>query len=207
MRRFHGRIRGCCPPGLKQALHLAAKASSQLNTRVQLNSTEQEWNLSCNLFVLLKRKTAGEARSLVCVDRGNGYEAWRILIGRFEPQAGTRRMKEVADLMALQNKRCKTASDTSLILLETDRRQRLIAEIGGNPPGDEMLANVLWMPMGPGTRSHASGKPDASSDVEFKLMKEAVMRHTTLVGATSGEGAGMPVAMDVSSIASVTDTA
>ena len=57
-------------PGLKQVLHLAAKASSQLDTRVQLNSTEQEWNHSCNLFVLLKRKTAGEARSLVmCVDR------------------------------------------------------------------------------------------------------------------------------------------
>ena len=33
------------------------------------------------------------------------------------------------------------------------------------------------------------------------------MRHTALVGATSGGGAGRPVAMDVSSIASVTDTA
>ena len=38
-------------------------------------------------------------------------------------------------------------------------------------------------------------------------MKEAVMRHTTLVGATSGGGAGKPTAMDVSSIASVTDMA
>ena len=92
-------------PGLKQALHLAAKASSQLDARIQLNTTEQEWNLSCNLFVLLKRKTAGEARSLAtCVDRENGDETWRILIGRFEPQVGIRRMKEVADLMALQNK-------------------------------------------------------------------------------------------------------
>ena len=63
-------------------------------------------------------------------------------------------MKEVADLMALQNKRCKTASETFLILLDIDRRQRLIAEIGGNPPGDEMLVNVLWMAMDPGTRSH-----------------------------------------------------
>lgn len=47
-------------PGLKQVLHLAAKANAQLDTRVQLNSTEQEWNLSPSLFVLLKRKTAGE---------------------------------------------------------------------------------------------------------------------------------------------------
>ena len=124
-------------PGLKQVLHTVVKASSQLDTRIQLNNTEQEWNLSCNFFVLLKRKTAGEACSLVmCVDRGNGYDAWRILIGRFEPQAGIRRMKEVEELMALQNKRCKTASETSLILMEIERRQRLIAEIGGNPPGD-----------------------------------------------------------------------
>ena len=50
-------------PGLKHVLHLAAKANSQLDARVQLNSTEQEWNLSCSLFVLLNEKTAGEARS------------------------------------------------------------------------------------------------------------------------------------------------
>ena len=88
------------------------------------------------------------------------------------------------------------------------RGRGLIAEIGGNPPGDEMLVNVLWMAMGPGTRGHVSGKLDARSDVEFKHMKEAVMRHATLVGATSGGGgASRPTAMDVSSIASVTDTA
>ena len=76
-------------------------------------------------------------------------------------------MKEVADLMALHNKRCKTASETSLILLEIDRRQRLITEIGGNPLGDEMLVNVFCMAMYPDTRRHVSGKLDASSDVEF----------------------------------------
>ena len=90
----------------------------------------------------------------MCVSRDNGYEALRILVGRFEPQAGIKRMKEVAGLMALQNKRCKNASETSLILLEIDRRQRLIAEIGGVPPGDEMLVDALWMAMEPGTRSH-----------------------------------------------------
>ena len=70
-----------------------------------------------------------------------------------------------------------------------------------------MLVNVPWMAMDPGTRSHVSRKLDASSDVEFKTMKEAVMRHTTLVGATSGGGAISTVAMGIGSIASVTDTA
>ena len=45
--------------GQKQALHLAAKAGSQVTDRIQLSLTEAEWNLSANLFVLLKRKTAG----------------------------------------------------------------------------------------------------------------------------------------------------
>ena len=140
----------------------------------------------------------------MCVDRGNGYEASRILVGSFEPQAGIRRMKEVAELMALQNKRCKNASETSLILLEIDR-QRLIAEIGGQPPSDGTIANVLWMAMGPGTRSHIPAKLGATSAVEFKDMKEAIMKRTTLVGATSGGGFSRPTAMGVSSIASVTD--
>ena len=66
----------------------------------------------------------------MCVERQNAYEAWRLLIGIFEPQAGIRRMKEVAELMALQNKRCKNVSGTSMVLLELDRRYRLISEIG-----------------------------------------------------------------------------
>ena len=106
--------------GRKQALHFAAKTGSQVTDRIKLSLTEEGWNLSAKLFLLFKkRRTAGEARSLVmCVDHENGYEAWRILVGRFEPQAGIRRIKEAAELMALQNKRCKNASETSLILLE-----------------------------------------------------------------------------------------
>ena len=56
-----------------------------------------------------------------------------------------------------------------------------IAEIGGTPVADEMLVNVLWMAMDPGTRSHVSSKIDANADVDFQVMTEAVMRHTTLV--------------------------
>lgn len=76
------------------------------------------------------------------------------MVGRFEPQAGIRRMKEIADLMAPQHKRCKNVSETSMILLELDRRQRLITEIGGEPPSNDTTVNVLWMAMDPGTRSH-----------------------------------------------------
>ena len=115
-------------------------------------------------------------------------------------------MKETCELMALQNKRCKNAAETALILLDISRRQKLIAEIGGTPVDNAILVNVLWMSMDPGTRSHISSKINADDQqVDFPIMREAVMRHTTLVGATSGASASRPTAMDVGSIASVTD--
>ncbi len=72
--------------------------------------------------MLLKRKTSNEARSIVmCARNENGFEAWRLLLGRFEPQAGIRRMKEMAELMDLRNKRCKNGAETNLVLLEVNR--------------------------------------------------------------------------------------
>ena len=109
--------------------------------------------------------------------------------------------------MALQNRRCKNAADTSLILLEIDRVQKLITEIGGAPVGEEMLVNILWMAMGQSARSYVSIKVGDDAEVSFQVMKEAIMRHTTLVGATSGAAVSRTVAMDIRSISSVTDPA
>ena len=74
-----------------------------------------------------------------------------LLTGRYEPQAGIRRMKEIAELSALQKPRCKNAPETGFVLPEVDRRTGLIEEIGGQVPSNETLANVLWIAMGPGT--------------------------------------------------------
>lgn len=77
-----------------------------------------------------------------------------------------------------------------------------------DPTANDTLVNVLWMTMDPGTNSHISGNIDATSNVKFQEMKEAIMKHTTLVGATSGGGVRKATAaMDVSSITSVEDAA
>ena len=54
------------------------------------------------------------------------------------------------------------------MLLELDRRDWLISEIGGELPSNDTLVNVLWMTMDPGTRCHISGQIDAASNVEFQ---------------------------------------
>ena len=86
----------------------AAKAKDEITYRGQLSEVqESEWAMDASLFTLLKTKTTGEPNTLVTsAIRDNGLESWRILVGRFEPQAGIKRMKEVSDLMSLQNKSC-----------------------------------------------------------------------------------------------------
>ena len=51
-------------------------------------------------------------------EREGGFEAWKNLTIMYEPQQGIRRMKEIAELAALQNKRCKHAQETSLLPLD-----------------------------------------------------------------------------------------
>ena len=144
-----------------------------------------------------------EARKIInCVPRGCGFEAWRNLTLRYEPQSSIRRMKEIAELTSLQNKRCKNAAETSLIVLEVDRRKRLIEDIGGQVPSNDILVSVLWCAMGPNTRSHVSVKLDVET-VEYPLLRQAVNAHTSLVGATSSR---TPTAMDIGPIANVMDS-
>ena len=72
-------------------------------------------------------------------------------------------MKEIAELSALQNKRCKNAQETSLILLDIERRKKLIEAAGGSPPSDDTLVSVLWMAMDPASRKHISSQMDAEN--------------------------------------------
>ena len=102
-----------CHPGLKHAMGVAAKVVGPITDRSQLPEVvEKEWERAAELFVLLKRKATGEAKTLVTsAARDNGLESWRILVSRFEPQVGIKRMKEICELLSLQNKRCKNPAE------------------------------------------------------------------------------------------------
>ena len=106
---------------------------------------EGQWGYRLDIFALLKTKTvplSGARNIAMCIDRDNGYEAWRTSTLRFEPQVGIRSMEKVSELTQLQNKRCKHAAETVLILLEVDRRKRLIDEIGGQEPSNDTLVST-----------------------------------------------------------------
>ena len=82
-------------PCLKPAMGVAAKVGGPITDRPQLSGVlYEEWNLNSELFVLLRRKNTGEAKTLVTsLVRDNGLESRRILVSRFEPQVGIKRMK------------------------------------------------------------------------------------------------------------------
>ena len=87
-------------------------------------------------------------------------------------------MKEIAELNQLLNKRSKNAAETNLIVMEIDRRKRVIEEIGARPPGNDTLVGILWMAMDPSTKAHISSKVD-TDDVEDPELREAVMRYAS----------------------------
>ena len=108
-------------------------------------------------------------------------------------------MQQISELTALQNKRCKNTAETSLIVLEVDRRKRLIEEIGAQAPSNAVLVSVLWMAMDANTRSHVSGELDVN-EVIYMDLRQAVMAYTSLVGATAPRAA---TPMDIGAIADI----
>ena len=142
-------------PGVKLQLGWTLRQKEEITQEVigrnPLSSPAEDWPLRFELFKLLERKTesTSEARKIVeCVGDSNGYEVWRLLGVRYEPQVGMKRLKELGELTMLQNKRCKNTSETAMIILEVDRRKRIIVMIGGKPPDEDEGISILWQIMG-----------------------------------------------------------
>ena len=83
----------------------------------------------------------------------------------------------------LQNKRCNNTAETAMIILEIDRRKRIIAEIGGRAPGEDVCQNILWLSMDPTTRAHVTGKVDMDA-VSFVDLRQVVQSFCNLIAST-----------------------
>ena len=87
-------------PGIKPQLEWTLKQKEEITQEVigrnPLSSPAEDWPLRFDLFKLIKRKTesTSEARKIVeCVGDSNGYEVWRLLGIRYEPQVGMKKAK------------------------------------------------------------------------------------------------------------------
>ena len=157
-------------PGLKGQLEYTLRQKEEVTSFSMrsnpLGSTEEDWELRREVYKLLKRKTEAttDARKIVeCVEHSNGFEVWRLLGVRYDPQAGMKRLAELGELMSLRDKRCKNTQETALIVLELYRRTKIIAMAGGKPPDEDVAINILWMSMDPSTKVHVTGKVDMDS--------------------------------------------
>ena len=88
-----------------------------------------------------------------------------------------------------------------MIILEIDRRKRMIADIGGRAPDDDVCQNILWLSMDASTRAHVTGKLDMDT-VGFMELRQVVQSFCNLIASTNntGRGGGV-VAMDIGAIA------
>ena len=93
-----------------------------------------------------------------------------------------------------------------MIILEIDRRKRIIDEVGGRATDEDVCQNILWLSMDPTTRAHVTGKVDMDT-VSFADLRLVVQSFCNLIASTnnSGKGGGV-IAMDIGSIASVPGT-
>lgn len=78
-------------------------------------------------------------------------------------------MTGLAELNHLQNKRSNNAPETNLIVMEINRRKRIIEEIGADAPVNDTLVGVLWMAMDQATRTNVSSQIDAQAVVYSDL--------------------------------------
>ena len=150
-------------PTLRQALD-AAELFEEKVTEASLREKgfdDGEWKVRSELYLLLKRKTTALTepnRIVKCAPRNNGFEAWRLLTRRFEPEGGMRLMHEIGELMMLMNKRCRSAQETAVVVTEMDRKMLLISELGGQAPEDGTLKSILLKAMDAETRRYAATK-------------------------------------------------
>ena len=84
-----------------------------------------------------------------------------------------KRLNELGELTKLQMKKCTNPAETAMIILEIDRRKRVIADTGGRAPGEDVCRNILWLAMDPMTRAHVTGKVDMDT-VEFSMLRQVV---------------------------------
>ena len=95
--------------------------SSLRDTLAEMSAeARNQWGSRLKVFKLLKRKTlaTSEANKLVkCGERQNGWESWRLLNLRYEPQSGIRKAHEFRQLMQLMNKACTTPVDTVQLIM------------------------------------------------------------------------------------------
>ena len=89
--------------GTKRILRSVAKAKAEIGAEsfktAGLGGEEMWTARTRKLSTLLKSKSSGDCRNLIMgVEKDNGWEAWRSLSIRFEPQVGIRRLRETAEL-------------------------------------------------------------------------------------------------------------
>ena len=99
------------------------------------------------------------------------------------PQARSTHGQQLCELAVLGHKKCKSPQDTSIFILELERRIQEVVETSGEAPGDKWMSTSLLSGMDERTKWYcAAGIKRGAS---FTIPKTAVMAFVNLVCGTS----------------------
>ena len=90
------------------------------------------WNIRGELWRLLKRFTAGEARRIITsVNKDNGFEAWRRLHQQYEQGSAMKEAVARSQFTGMVNKRAKTPRETRALMVELEDKAKKMEETTG----------------------------------------------------------------------------
>ena len=87
----------------------------------------------------------------------NAWEAWRKFIVHFERSSAAMKGQTMAAVGKLSDANCKNPQETSILMLELDRRIRGLEDITGKSPGGYWLVSIVSNAMDDQTKTHCSG--------------------------------------------------
>ena len=85
------------------------------------------------LFSLLKSKTTGEPKRIVTsTEEGNGLEAWRRLVGYYDPSLVVQQGQVLSEFGAMATRRAKNAAELKGVLIEMEEKMKRVHDVVGS---------------------------------------------------------------------------
>ena len=107
------------------------------------------------LFSLLKSKTTGEPKRIVTsTEEGNGLEAWRRLVGYYDPSLVVQQGQVLSEFGALATKKAKNPAELKGVLIEMEEKMKRVYDVCGRKVDDMHAKSILIAVMDDDTKRY-----------------------------------------------------
>ena len=171
-------------PGMKHILETIGKMKDDASERWVTSQGYTYGPLGAEvtkLYRALKGLTDGEARNVLeGAHKEDGFEAWQMLVRRFEPGVAVKEGMAMAEFSGMILKPAKAIDETRILVTEMERKMRLAEEFCGTIT-DNHAKSVLAGILDKATKQHTSNFQ--GSQHTFQAFKNAVLEFANSTGS------------------------